>query len=288
MAGLCWVTVMLVFFLSAENSLAAVDQNRLAEFVDGIREEYGIDKMFSLAVSIPENQNQTTGQILQQVFTSDPGNNVKNTINNHKVYIGSRVVAAKVLERDTRGNSHAESRVLDNLHNLFNNNYFVNDMLLFYVYASPCKTCSSTNSKDGGMSILRRLFKIRQWHSYAVVFSKIFSPRSNSSTTTMKPTTDPDERKQALQNLGTFKGDQGPIGLKNIFRCDRQNGSMQCTSCYNSLSLDNVTPYCYLDDTQPQQSNRNDNFGQSSSDTGGRASGGAGATGTVVAWGGKG
>eukprot|EP00064_Thunnus_orientalis_P024847 superscaffoldBa00011320_g25159 len=82
MAGLCWVAVMLAFFLSAENSLAAVDQNRLAEFVDGILEEYETKGMFSLAVSIPENQNQNTDQILQEVFRSDPGNNVRNKINN--------------------------------------------------------------------------------------------------------------------------------------------------------------------------------------------------------------
>ena len=34
MAGLCWMAVALAFFLSAENTLA-VDQNRLAEFVNG-------------------------------------------------------------------------------------------------------------------------------------------------------------------------------------------------------------------------------------------------------------
>ena len=39
MAGLCWVTVMLVFFLSAENSLAAVNQNGLAGNGDGILKE---------------------------------------------------------------------------------------------------------------------------------------------------------------------------------------------------------------------------------------------------------
>ena len=36
MAGLCWMAVVLAVFLSAENSLAAVDQNRLAAFVDGV------------------------------------------------------------------------------------------------------------------------------------------------------------------------------------------------------------------------------------------------------------
>ncbi|XP_042284059.1 serine/arginine repetitive matrix protein 2-like [Thunnus maccoyii] len=74
MAGLCWVTVMLAFFLSAENSLAAVNQNKLAGNGDGILKEYVTEG--SPAVTIPENQNQNTDKVNQEVSRSDPGDNV--------------------------------------------------------------------------------------------------------------------------------------------------------------------------------------------------------------------
>ncbi|XP_042247462.1 uncharacterized protein LOC121883116 isoform X2 [Thunnus maccoyii] len=106
MAGLCWVTVMLAFFLSAENSLAAVNQNRLARIVNGILGEYRINEMFSLAVSIPENQNQDTDQILQQVFTSDPGDNVTNKIINDEM-AGLHWVAVVLVFFLSTGNSLA-------------------------------------------------------------------------------------------------------------------------------------------------------------------------------------
>ncbi|XP_049428526.1 uncharacterized protein si:dkey-96g2.1 [Epinephelus fuscoguttatus] len=205
MAGLCWMAVMVAFFLSAENSLA-VDQNRLASFVNGIVRQYATQGMFSLAVSIPDNQNQN----INDIFQSDPPDNVKNAINNGDVYKGPRVVAAKVL-RPTNGRpDHAESRVVDELNRLFRRSN-PNDLLLFYVYASPCvERCSSNTHQQ---SILRRIQRIRQWRNYAFVFSKIFRA-SNGYTNTDA------ERRGALERLGSS------IGLENIFRCDGQ-----CTSC---------------------------------------------------------
>ncbi|XP_044201160.1 uncharacterized protein LOC122976643 [Thunnus albacares] len=250
MAGLCWLTVMLAFFLSAENSLAAVDQNRLERIVDGILGEYRTDCMFSLAVSIPENQNQDIDQILQQVFRCDPGDNVKNKINNDEVYIGSRVVAAKVLKRTNKPDDHAESRVLDHLNQLFESGGANNhDMLLFCVYASPCVERRVENSKN----ILTRIHNIRRWNTYAVVFFKVFNGKNCWTNRNH-------QRRGALQRLGTS------IGLDNIFRCDIKNGRMQCTSC--SIGTQ-VAHYCVSDDTssiQLQQSNENGNFGQSGSE----------------------
>ncbi|XP_038568667.1 uncharacterized protein LOC119898593 [Micropterus salmoides] len=229
MAGLCWMAVMLAVFLSAENSLAVMDQNRLAAIVNGILREYGTRGMFSLAIRIPDNQNQNLNQILQQVFGSDPGNNVKNTINSGEVYIGNRVVAAKVLQRPTGGAEHAESRVVDHLDHLFNSNANDHDWLLFYVYASPCvEKCSSNRHRE---SILQRLNHIRQWDNYAVVFSTIFIPRTG------QPNTDR-QRSAALQRIGSS------VGLDNIFRCARQDRWMQCTSCSVGGQ---VAPYCVSD-----------------------------------------
>ncbi|XP_029290744.1 uncharacterized protein LOC115010294 [Cottoperca gobio] len=233
MALLCWMAVVLAFFLSADNSVDAVDSSRLATLVNGILREYRTPGMFSLAVSIPEDQNRNIEDILQEVFLSDPGDDVKNN-NKNEVYVGSRVVAAKVLERSNRGADHAESRVVDHLSELFKKNNS-NDFLLFYVYASPCvEKCSSDTHHE---SILRRINAIREWKSYAVVFSKIFKPRNGQANTEQ-------ELSGALQRLGTYQGTEGQIGLNNIFRCDKRNNWMQCNSC---LSGNQVQQYCISD-----------------------------------------
>ncbi|KAF3688111.1 hypothetical protein EXN66_Car003783 [Channa argus] len=227
MAGLCWMPVVLTFFLSAGSSVAAVDQNRLATIVNGILRQYGTQGMFSLAVTVPDNLNQNINQVLQQILQSDPADNVKNKVNNGEVYVGTRVVAAKVLKHLTGGADHAESRVVDNLNNLVNgrNN---NDLMLFYVYASPCvEKCSSDTHR---LSILERIKPINQWPNRAVVFSKIFRPNTGPGNTD-------EQRGEALQRLGSS------VGLTNIFRCDGSR-QLQCTSCYNERERNNVANYC--------------------------------------------
>ncbi|XP_051241484.1 uncharacterized protein LOC127355052 [Dicentrarchus labrax] len=224
MAGLHWMVVILAVFLSAENSLS-IDPDRLSGYVRGIKGQYGVQGMFSVAVRIPENQNQNQNAILRQVYSSDPGTNVKNTMNNNQVYAGSRVVAAKVLKQPNRGTDHAESRVVDNLNYLFSNDGW-NDLLLFYVYSSPCvEKCSSDTHRE---SILRRINVINRWNNRAVVFSTIFKPRVGPGNTD-------DERRAALLRLGAV------VGLGNIFRCDGN----QCTSCSVSGQ---VAHYCVSDE----------------------------------------
>ncbi|KAI3353562.1 hypothetical protein L3Q82_020082 [Scortum barcoo] len=242
MAGLCWIAVTLALFLSTENTLAVVDQARLATIVDGIRREYGVQGMFSLAVRISDINNQNHDKILKEVFTSDPGNDVKNTINNNQVYIGNRVVAAKPLKRPKGRTDHAESRVVDNLFNNRNNN----DFLLFYVYASPCvEKCSSATHHDI-MSILQRINTIRQWANYAVVFSKIFTPRSGEVINTEQ------QRREALQRLGNS------VGLNNIYRCDNPpGGQMKCTNCSKGVGKKG---YCVYDSSQTSSSSNQPSF----------------------------
>lgn len=176
--------------------------------------------MFSLAVSIPENQNVNINEVLQQIFRSDSANSVRNKLNNNEVYVGSRVVAAKPYRRPT-GTDHAESRVVDNLNSIFRNR---NDLLFFYVYASPCvEKCSSDTHRQ---SILTRIQSVSRWSDWAVVFSKIFSPNIGPGNTD-------DQRRAALQRLG------GSVGLNHIFRCD--GNPRQCSSCSNSGQ---VALYC--------------------------------------------
>ncbi|XP_033480924.1 uncharacterized protein LOC117255827 [Epinephelus lanceolatus] len=237
MAGLCWMAVMVAFFLSAENTSAVVDQNRLASFVNGIFREYGTQGMFCLAVSIPDNQNQNINDILQDIFQSDPGDDVRNAINDGKVYIGTRVVAAKVLRHPNGGTDHAESRVVDKLNRLFRQTNR-NDLLLFYVYASPCvERCSSTSDDR---RILRRIQRISQWSNHVFVFTEIYEP---NTCQTNRPTDA--ARRAALQRLGSS------VGLENIFRCERLSGRQQCTRCFSG---GNVADYCVSDSTSPSTS----------------------------------
>ncbi|XP_053275438.1 uncharacterized protein LOC128437348 [Pleuronectes platessa] len=250
MAARSRITVLLLIFLLSTEHSFAVNLNELAPLVNKLLSEYRFNGMFSLAVSIPlnqdqnknQNQNQGANQIIQEVLKSDHADNVKNKINKGEVYIGSRVVAAEV-RRLEKGADHAESRVVDNLDQLVNspqvNN---NDLLLFYVYASPCvEKCTSYGHTE---NILEKINRIRHWKSYAVVFSKIFKPKKGQENTK-------EERIDALERLAWYQVAGGHIGLENIFRCDRkktkqnQKQTMQCISC---SSNGKVAHKCVSDD----------------------------------------
>ncbi|XP_034445792.1 uncharacterized protein LOC117764260 isoform X1 [Hippoglossus hippoglossus] len=242
MAARSRITVLLLLFLLSTEHSFAVDQNKLASLVNELLSKYRFNGMFSLAVSIPlnqnqdqdKNQNQDTDRIIQEVLKSDPADDVKNKINKGEVYVGSRMVAATNLTGEN-GADHAESRVVDNWDQLVNNPQFNDhDLLLFYVFASPCvEKCYGHRE-----NILSRINNIRRWKSYAVVFSKIFKPRNILENTDK-------ERIEALKELATFKGGRGPIGLENIFRCDgKTNNPRQCVSCSNN---DQVVDECVSD-----------------------------------------
>ncbi|XP_053271954.1 uncharacterized protein LOC128430040 isoform X2 [Pleuronectes platessa] len=233
MAARSRITVLLLLFLLSTEHSFAVNLNELTPLVDELLNRYRAEGVFSLAVSIPLNQNQNQDQTknqnqgayqIQKVLESDPAANVENKINNGEVYVGSRVVAAK-----PGGGLHAESRVVDKLNQLYKSPQFnQDDLLLLYVYASPCvEQCTDEGHE---LSILRGLNEIRRWNNWAVVFSKIFKPRNGQENTDM-------ERVRALRRLATYgsgktESDLGPVGLQNIFRCDRdENQQMKCVSC---------------------------------------------------------
>ncbi|XP_053271935.1 uncharacterized protein LOC128430032 [Pleuronectes platessa] len=226
MAARSRITVLLLLFLLSTEHSFAVNLNELEPLVDELLSKYRAEGVFSLAVSIPLNQNQdqTKNQKqgayqIQEVLESDPAANVENKINNGEVYVGSRVVAAK-----PGGGLHAESRVVDKLNQLYKSPQFnQDDLLLLYVYASPC--VEQCTDEVHPLSILRGLNEIRRWNNWAVVFSKIFKPSNGHENTDM-------ERVRALRRLATYQGDLGSVGLQNIFRCDGdENQQMKCVSC---------------------------------------------------------
>ncbi len=129
---------------------------------------------------------------------------------------------------------HAEYRILQRFDTLVNN-HDENDLLLFYVLASPCdQRCTS---ESGDWSILDSIKKIKKWENYAVVFSNVFKPRQG------KPIPE-EELRGALERLGKS------IGLSNIFRCNGED-EVQCTSCSRN---NEVASYCISDDSQPGSS----------------------------------
>nr|XP_046231702.1 uncharacterized protein LOC124051938 [Scatophagus argus] len=305
MAGLCWMAVSLLLLLSSVNRLAAVDQNQLAEIVTEILNRYtpsyegarGTRRypMFSLAVTIPYNKVSKRYDMSQ---VTDSGDVVRRRILNCEVYTSTRVVAATVLRwpnvldqcpdgdvqwpellppckkpiktwadvQSTCPNAiregkadHAEYRVLRHF-NILVNSLSQNDLLLFYILASPCdKRCASENESHP-LNILNSINRIKRWNNYAVVFSNVFQPRGGQPIPEA-------ELRGALERLGNHRGPLGPIGLNNIFRCNRQNG-MQCQSC---SSGGQVAPYCISDNSpiqpQPGRSNPPSQSGQGGSGT---------------------
>ncbi|XP_068451679.1 uncharacterized protein [Clinocottus analis] len=221
--------------------------------------------MFSAAVSIPYDNNKEKYDVSG---ITDSAPDVKRTLLKCDVYKSTKMVAATLLkwpdvlnqcpkelvqwddfpsktayrpipwdqvegvpEGFTR-TDHAEYRALtaiSTLTNLPNKN----DLMLFYVLASPC--VDKCTSGDHPMSILKSINEITKWTNYAVVFSNVFIAGG--------PQLDEKQRKEALLRLGTYKGVGGKsIGMNNIFRCDNNS----CRRCYNSEKKE-VTPFCYKD-----------------------------------------
>ncbi|XP_071359746.1 uncharacterized protein [Trachinotus anak] len=212
MAGLCWVTVVLTFFLSAGVGVTAVDQNWLTNIVDGIKNEYALGDTFSVAVNIPENQDPND---LQQVLQNDPADQVNQAVSQGQVYRGTRVVAAAQPE--------AVSRVLENIQPFIKSSQ--GNFLIIYSSDSPCgPTCANTN-EDGITDRINDV--IQNWSGYAFVFSNVADV----------PDADTSQLAQSFQQLGVSK-----LGLDNIFRCyNPGGGAIQCTSC---SSGGDVTPSC--------------------------------------------
>ncbi|XP_039662836.1 uncharacterized protein LOC120562943 isoform X1 [Perca fluviatilis] len=219
MAGLCWLAVVLAFFMS--DSLTAMEQDRLASIIQGIKNEYDLGDTFSLAVNIPQDQDIND---LQQVFQDDPADKVKQTVSEGQVYQGTRVVAAAQPE--------ALSRVLGNLQPLFKRSK--GHFLLIYSEESPCgPTCTTNENKDRITGKINEI--IQNWGSYAFVFSKVHDV----------PGADTPQLAESFKQLGVSK-----LGLDKVFRCYKPDDSFQCTSC---LSDGDVTPACVANDVQSNQ-----------------------------------
>ncbi|XP_044197779.1 uncharacterized protein LOC122974010 [Thunnus albacares] len=220
--------------------------------------------MFSLAVSIPYNSDTKMYDISK---VTDDGDQVRKTIVDCEVYTSERMVAATVLRwpnvlrqcpggrvqwpdvldkcprtvktwadveswcsgavKDKRAD-HAEYRTLQRFNTLVNRKDNKQDLLLFYVLASPCdKRCTSESSH---FNILESINQILNWNNYAVVFSDVFKPRDG-----LIPE---DDLRGSLERLGRYRGHLGSVGLNNIFRCNKQ----QCRSC---SSNNEVARFCF-------------------------------------------
>ncbi|XP_054460986.1 uncharacterized protein LOC129096270 [Anoplopoma fimbria] len=217
MAGLWLKTVTLVFFLFA-GSLAAVDQNKLAQLIQAVKTQYPIQGMFSFALSIQGmDQNQ-----LDQIFEDNPQDVVTQMVSKREVYTGKRLNVAKL-----KGHEHAEWRVLKDL-NLESN---TGDLLVIYCQSSSCpRTCTEINGPYNIMDKIDIVIEKGKWSEKVFVFENVFQPKTEDI--------DVDELKQALVNLATSK-----IKLANIFRCyTPQNHDFQCTSCSSGGEVANV---CY-------------------------------------------
>nr|XP_033944723.1 uncharacterized protein LOC117450837 [Pseudochaenichthys georgianus] len=203
---------------------------------------YGTHGTYCLAVSIPlpeMNRNKNKKNFLEDLLKkSDPVERVKDKLDKDEVYVGTRVVASKFHEEG----QHAESRVVDKLVTLFNNEVNkAQDMLLFFAFATPCKKCLKIGTTR---SLLDKYDQIRLWQSYAAVFSEVFQPKDQ------KDRIPDDTRRDALLLLGKHQGPRGQIGLDHVFRCMKPEGSnrMVCISCDNG---NQVAHQCFSDEAEP-------------------------------------
>ncbi|XP_024145646.1 uncharacterized protein LOC112157242 [Oryzias melastigma] len=215
---LCMSVIMSVILLQ---SCSCIDENHLAQMVNVIWTNYRPGKMFSIAASIPKIKNQVGTFDFHQVLNTKNAEEVKNVIMGGHVYKTGRIVAATFIPKPkegTKGNIHAEYRVLQNFDNLINQESDLkNDLMLFYVLAAPCTVkCTNENHQE---SILNYLKKLKKWTHYAVVFSYLYKPNNSQHI--------PDkDRKAGIERLGK------DLGLKNVFRCVKNNeGRMQCSTC---------------------------------------------------------
>ncbi|GAA6229056.1 hyphally regulated cell wall protein 1-like [Lates japonicus] len=212
MAGLRLMAVALVFFLSAEPSLAAMDQTWLANIIEGIKNQYALGDTFSLAVNVPQDQDPSN---LQQVLQGDPADKVTQTVSQGQVYQGPRVVAAT--------KSGALSRVLENIQPFIKSSQ--GNFLIIYSVESPCgPTC--TNANENG--IAAKINDITQnWSGYAFVFSNVADVTAAGMS----------QKAQLFKQLTISR-----LGLDNIFRCyEPGDDDFQCTSCSTG---GDVTPSC--------------------------------------------
>ncbi|XP_026158684.1 uncharacterized protein LOC113127949 [Mastacembelus armatus] len=244
--------------------LAGIVNNILNRFRPSYTTQDGTvrNPMFSVAVAVPF---YSSTQRFDMNLVCDDGDRVREKILNCAVYEGQRMVAATVLRWPdvldqcpksrvqwtdvlrrcgkqsmtwaevqtscshavSNGRAdHAEYRTLQRFGTLVNKPN-KEDLLVFYVYASPCgNRCANP---DDSRNILNLIKSIKGWKNYVFVFSKVFKPRDGSTI--------PDsELKEAVSKIGDS------IGLGNIFRCDGSAGWIHCTSC----STDgDVTPRCY-------------------------------------------
>ncbi|KAG7220276.1 hypothetical protein INR49_018332, partial [Caranx melampygus] len=193
-AGLCWLSVVLTFVLSAGDTVTAVDQNWLTSIVEGLKNQYKISDMYSLAASI---QGGTSGN-LQEIFRDNPSDIVQQNLTNAGIYLGQRLAIATVKKP-----AHAEYRLLNNLQLVSN----TSDLLVIYCYASSCPTtCANRKNPYNILKLIQTVINSGQWSDRAFVFEKIFRPQNSDGVNQKLLTT-------ALQNLGAV------IGSQNIFRC---------------------------------------------------------------------
>ncbi|XP_023189321.1 uncharacterized protein LOC111608597 isoform X1 [Xiphophorus maculatus] len=205
MKGLFWVTV--VFFLSVENTSAAVDQKWLTDIVQTIKNKYQLGDTSSWAVNIPQNQDPSH---LMEVLQEDPPDAVKIAVSKSDVYQGKRMTVST--------QSVAIPHVLEKI----KVSQTGNQGNTIIIYSEKYQNIN----ENGIAANINKI--IHSWGRYAFVFSKVVDVA--------------DAGIPARAEL--FKQQElSKFGLENIFRCYEPGGSFQCTSCG---SVENVAPSCLV------------------------------------------
>ncbi|KAL3968295.1 hypothetical protein ACER0C_028252 [Sarotherodon galilaeus] len=220
----------LLYVLLAAGTSLAVDVNWLTKVVKVIITRYQIqDKHYSLAVTIPQQQDPNK---LYEVLKDDKPENVKKSVDEGKVYEGTRMIFSVPIKPD-----HAERLVLQKLSSL--RKYTKNNFLLIYSYLSPCRTCTDRKSEYNILKLIER--DVHYWPDGAFVFTRVFDqPKSEN---------EPKDREEIIHSLYEVGCSMG--GLKYIFRCDGpSNSPLECHSCDERFR---ASEFCITNSPQPPQ-----------------------------------
>ncbi|XP_039876555.1 uncharacterized protein LOC120726734 [Simochromis diagramma] len=227
MAGLWWITVTMLFSLSA-GKLAEINQNQLATLIyhltRTVRHEYNVYSMYAVAASIPKDESRVSYDLRRVTDTN------QRIQFNDGILRTSRFVVAPI-KYITNNNGvylytqHAEWRLLQNL-NLEGQD---GDLLVFFSYATPCLTsCANPNGNYKITDSLQKLFNKHKWGEKAFVFEAIFRPGGMNI--------DSDEKRDEIKRSTTkaLTNIANSIGSENIFRCYRpDNHDYICIKCFN-------------------------------------------------------
>ncbi|RVE57588.1 hypothetical protein OJAV_G00217690 [Oryzias javanicus] len=225
------VQTAFLLLLFAGDVCLSVNVNWLTRVVDAVRREYKIEGQFCLAANIPLTTDEHK---LEEILNKYKYSSILDDIETGEAFVGNDLVIAKVIKGDP---IHAEAKVLTQKHLELLIENTNGNFLFIYSYLSACTKCTTPRKKFNVVDVLSKY--VKSWTDSAFVFTKVFDRPKYGSVI---PRTD---LVDSICNLGDAMG-----RLKNIYRCDKMNNQMDCSSCSTNGKISEV---CLDNDALPEE-----------------------------------